>query len=298
MYRKNLNKLKRNRVLSNAKIEIFVKKKFPQKKLSRNNTSLIKKNLSLSKKNLNWNKKYYYVNKNNITSYKKNAVLEKKKLKKLLLFFVSIFIIVNIMVMFVYVDTRIRPMIKVLADAKALEMGDQAINEAVSSLVKGKINYEDLMNIKLDNQGKITMIQANTMSMNQIAADVALEIQKNLTKENAKTEDIPIGTVLGSPILAKYGPKLKLKIQPIGTTFVTFQTDFVASGINQTRHTIYLEANTKVKVIIPLISSDQEVKTKIPITETVLVGDVPNYYINSNDNNLENLPSFNTENIE
>lgn len=49
-------------------------------------------------------------------------------------------------------------------------------------MVEGKINYEDLMDIQLDNNGKITMIQANTIMMNEIASAIALEIQDELKR--------------------------------------------------------------------------------------------------------------------
>ena len=68
---------------------------------------------------------------------------------------------------------------------------------------------------------------------------------------------------------------------------MNFKTDFEDAGINQTRHRIYLEVNTKVKVVIPLTTDTKEVKAEIPICETVIIGDVPNSYINipKNDTN-------------
>ena len=91
---------------------------------------------------------------------------------------------------------------------------------------------------------------------------------------------IPIGTALKSPILAKYGPQLKVSIEPIGTVSVDFKTSFESAGINQTRHRIYLEAKTQVKVVIPLTTSTKEVKAQIPICETIIVGEVPESYVN------------------
>ena len=116
--------------------------------------------------------------------------------------------------------------------------------------------------------------------MNKIASDVALQIQDELKQVKSTTSYIPIGTALGSPILAKYGPQLKVSIEPIGTVSVDFKTNFESSGINQSRHRIYLEAKTQVKVVIPLTTSTKEIKAQIPICETIIVGDVPNSYVN------------------
>ena len=181
---------------------------------------------------------------------------------------------------FIYVDNSLRPTITVLAETKAMELANRSINKAVGDKVKEKINYSDLVYTKLDSQGKISMIQSNTIMMNQIASDVALEIQNELKQVKTTTSYIPIGTALNSPILARYGPQLKVSIEPIGTVSVDFKTSFESAGINQTRHTIYLEAKTQVKVVIPLTTSTKEVKVKIPICETIIVGEVPESYVN------------------
>jgi sporulation protein YunB len=199
---------------------------------------------------------------------------------KIMVIFAMIFGLSVLIGSFIYVDHSLRPTITVLAETKALELANRSINKAVGEIVKDKINYSDLMHTKIDSEGKITMIQANTIMMNKIASDVALQIQEELKQVKTTTSYIPIGTALGSPILAKYGPQLKVSIQPIGTVSVDFKTDFESSGINQSRHRIYLEAKTQVKVVIPLTTSTKEVKVQIPICETIIVGDVPNSYVN------------------
>uniref|UniRef100_UPI001A92EF92 sporulation protein YunB n=1 Tax=Clostridioides difficile TaxID=1496 RepID=UPI001A92EF92 len=80
---------------------------------------------------------------------------------------------------------------------------------------------------------------------------------------------------------------------------VNFKTEFESSGINQTRHRIYLEAQTQVKVVIPLITSTKQIKAQIPICETIIVGDVPESYVNIPEKNLGNvLPNTGKNNNE
>lgn len=219
--------------------------------------------------------------------------------KKIIVIFSTIFVLSVFIGSFIYVDTSLRPTITVLAETKALELANRSINKAVGEIVKDKINYSDLMNTKLDSDGKITMIQANTIMMNKIASDVALQIQDELKQVKTTTSYIPIGTALGSPILAKYGPQLKVSIEPIGTVSVDFKTNFESSGINQSRHSIYLQAKTQVKVVIPLTTTTKEVKAQIPICETIIVGDVPNSYVNIPDNGVINtIPKVDANNTK
>lgn len=229
---------------------------------------------------------------------KKYSENKKEDLRKITFIFSTILILSILIGSFIYVDTSLRPTITVLAETKALELANRSINKAVGEIVKDKINYSDLIDTQLDSQGKITMIQSNTIMMNKIASDVALQIQDELKQVKTTTSYIPIGTALKSPILAKYGPKLKVSIEPIGTVSVDFKTDFESSGINQTRHRIYLEAKTQVKVVIPLTTSTKEIKSQIPICETIIVGDVPNSYVNIPKEDVPSvLPNINMKDV-
>lgn len=216
------------------------------------------------------------------------------KYKKTGMIFLLLFILSFFIGSFLYIDRTLRPTITVLAETKALEIANKSINKSVSEVVKGQINYTDLVNVQMDSEGKITMLQANTVLMNSLASDIALEIQDELKKIKSTSSYIPIGTALGSPILAKYGPQIKVSIEPIGTVYVDFKTKFESSGINQTRHTIYIEANTKVKVVIPLTTSTQEVNVQIPVCETIIVGDVPQSYVNIPETGVQSvIPNLN-----
>lgn len=190
---------------------------------------------------------------------------------------------------FIYIDKKLRPTIMVIAEAKALELANRSINSAVSDIVKDEIKYEELMKVKTDNNGSISMVQANTILMNKISSDLALEIQNELRQIKTRSANIPIGTALGSPLLAKYGPQIKVSIEPIGNVGVNFGTEFESSGINQTRHRIYLVVKTQVRVVIPLTTSTQEVKAQVPVCETIIIGDVPENYV---DIPRENIPDI------
>lgn len=205
---------------------------------------------------------------------------KRNKLKKSLNSFIFIFIISILIGSFIYIDNKLRPTITVIAETKAIELANRSINKAVANIVDENIEYEDLIYVKTGDNENIKMMQANSILMNEIASKVALEIQSEMKKIKTTSTYIPIGTALGSPLLAKYGPTIKVSIEPIGTVTVDFGTDFESSGINQTRHRIYLKSTTQVKVVVPLTTSTKEIKTQIPICETIIVGDVPQNYVN------------------
>ena len=90
----------------------------------------------------------------------------KKKIRTLIILFLISIIIGT----YIYVDSSLTPTITILAESKAKEVANRGINEAVSSIVRDKYNYTDLINTKVDSEGKISMIQANTTLINKIAS--------------------------------------------------------------------------------------------------------------------------------
>ncbi|MFZ5965972.1 MAG: sporulation protein YunB [Bacillota bacterium] len=180
---------------------------------------------------------------------------------------------------FMLIDKKIKPAVLAIAEVKAREIATRAINEAVNSKVSEDIKYQDLIFIRTDSEGNVTMMQANTVMMNKLASEVALSVQDNIKQIRASSVKVPLGNVFGSQLLAQYGPKININVTPIGMVRVDFKTEFEHSGINQTRHKIYLNINTQVKIIVPFSSNTTAVETTVPIAETVIVGKVPENYI-------------------
>lgn len=57
---------------------------------------------------------------------------------------------------------------------------------------------------------------------------------------------------------------------------------FEAAGINQTRHSIYLTFDTELRIVIPAKSGETQVSAKVPVVESIIVGDVPSTFVNVN----------------
>ncbi|WP_425446058.1 sporulation protein YunB [Dethiothermospora halolimnae] len=205
--------------------------------------------------------------------------MRNRKSKKKGFFIAIVLILVFSIYGFIIVEKNIKPTILAMSEAKARMIATQAINEAVQTKIQDDIKYKDLIFVRTDNRGKVTMMQANTVLMNSIASDVALEVQDQMRQIATNSIRVPLGSVLNSQILAKYGPKIKVEIVPQGTVTVDFSTEFQNAGINQTIHKVYLVINSKVRIIVPLTSNTVEVSSTVPIAETVIVGDVPESYI-------------------
>lgn len=173
----------------------------------------------------------------------------------------------------------VKPSIASVAEMKVKAIVTQTINDAIREKFVEDINAGQLLEIKTDNEGKITMVQADTIAMNRLATDMTYRIQRKLTKLSNTKVQLPIGSLMGSQILSQVGPKIQLSILPMAATEVNFKTEFESSGINQTRHRVYLEVSSSAKVLVPFSSEKMQLTNTILVAETMIVGDVPQSYI-------------------
>ncbi len=193
---------------------------------------------------------------------------------------VILVVAVILVVPFLIVERNLKPTILTIAKAYAEQIAVDAIQNAVNEKIAKSVEYKDLIFIRTDNRGRIVLMQANTIKINNLAADTVLDIQKSLASLEGKEIPIPMGQVLQSQLLAAYGPKIKVTLVPIGTVKVKVVDDFQQAGINQTRHRLYLNVSGRVKIVIPMASDYVEVTSQIPIAETIIVGEVPETYLN------------------
>lgn len=191
-----------------------------------------------------------------------------------------VFIMTTPLLLLWYIDVFLRPTVYEIARIRAVKLATETINEAVQrKIVNGQVRYNDLILLHKDNEGRIVLMQANTIKINQLASEVTLAVQKTLDDLKDQDLNIPLGQITGFYALANRGPGLKINIMPAGTVRVDVKDQFESAGINQTRHSIYLQFETEVRIIVPLESGEAKVATRVPVAESIIVGQVPDTFV-------------------
>lgn len=183
-------------------------------------------------------------------------------------------------VMTLMVDLRLKNSALQIAKSQAQVTGVRLINQVIAEKMADQVPYEDLVNIHKDSQGKIVLIQPNTITLNRIMSTTAMEISSSLGEMEESRISIPLGQLCGSTVLAGYGPKMQVRMIPTGQVRVDIQDKFEQAGINQTRHMIYFYINATVQVAVPFMREKTEVSAVVPLAETIVVGDVPQTFVN------------------
>ncbi|HHX58006.1 MAG TPA: sporulation protein YunB, partial [Clostridiales bacterium] len=73
---------------------------------------------------------------------------------------------------------------------------------------------------------------------------------------------------------------LKIKIIPKGNVKTNLKSEFTPAGINQTRHRILIDITVQLLIVMPSKSEIAEISIDYVLAETIIVGDVPENYIN------------------
>lgn len=203
--------------------------------------------------------------------------------------------LILIIISFILIDYRIKQSVLALARSKAQLKTVELINMIVNEKVVANIQYQDIFNVHKDDQGSIVLLQANTVGINQIITQTTHEISKSLQHVSDDTIKIPLGQILGFDVLAAYGPKMNVKIIPVGEVNVSIRNTFEEAGINQSRHLIYFEINTKMRIAVPFLNDEINIAATVPLAETIIVGKVPETYINMSDRNSKLAPLLFTD---
>ncbi len=144
----------------------------------------------------------------------------------------------------------------------------------------GPIPYEDMIAVRTDSAGRVTMLQANAVRMNELATLTAIEAQKRLQSADAQSVSIPLGAALGIPFLSVLGPQIPVRIVPVSAVSAAFSTEFESAGINQSRHKIFLSLHAQARLVIPGGAKQVDLKGQVLIAESIIVGEVPQSYVN------------------
>lgn len=205
--------------------------------------------------------------------------LKKRIKRKFIIFLASFFGLV--IALLLYLNYVVNPVIIATSSAKVRSLSQRAVENVVWQVFNNSIIYDTLIAITRDENGKIVTISSNSATINKLALELTEKAQNALSTMGANGVDIPIGSFSGMPIFTGRGPSVNIKMLPIGTIYCKFESTFTAAGINQTNHRIYLKVFSSVSVILPTANQIVETQTELMISESIIVGEIPDTYLNS-----------------
>lgn len=193
---------------------------------------------------------------------------------------ILIFTAVLLLLSLVLLEIRIVPIVRSAAKAASVNIAETAVNEAVEEVLSQEgVTYENLCNITYNSANQLTSLSIDPVKINTLKSRISLHIAEKVSDIGNHEIRIPLGTLLGSELFSGRGPGLKFYVTLSANAVTDFSSKFESAGINQTRHQIMIDVTANIYVLSSKGNSGQvTVKTSVCAAETLVVGEVPQFY--------------------
>ena len=159
---------------------------------------------------------------------------------------------------------------------------DSAIKE-VGVLMEDEVfshpeEFANLVVLERDSDNRITALRTDVIAVGKIKARLVSGLFDRLDYLEETQIEVPLGTVFAPNLFAGMGPRVKVGLAGLTQMEAEFVSAFTSAGINQTRHRILIEVHAGFRILTPFGGVDREIVSSYPVTDTVIVGTVPERY--------------------
>lgn len=168
-----------------------------------------------------------------------------------------------------------------IAVSDACDAVTAAVNDAVSRVIsQGNYPSDYFINYEKDSDGKIKAISSNMAHINLLSTEILSSVISS-TDNGVLHVSIPIGNLTGINLLMGKGPNITVDVIMLTSSKVDFKNEIESTGINQTKYQLYLDILIDIDVLIPWGTESTTTVTEVLISDTVIIGDVPMTYLNT-----------------
>jgi sporulation protein YunB len=171
-----------------------------------------------------------------------------------------------------------------IAVSDACDIMTTQVNAAITQVLQeGDYDADWFVSFEKNEAGEVTAISSNMTHINALSA-LLLDRVIGLTGNRNLTVSIPAGNLTGLSLLMGRGPGIPVEIMVLTSSHVEFRNNIVTAGINQTKHQISLLVIVDIDVLVPWGTENAQICTELLIADTVVVGQVPETYLNFDQN--------------
>ena len=184
--------------------------------------------------------------------------------------------------LFLMFRSRYRDVIQELAETQVKNTTSDLTNDAIAKqIAEGVIQYDRIVYFEKDLDGRITALKTNMSEINRLKTDILNIINDEILALDTSDIGIPLGSLFLPEFLSGRGPAIPVHILSIRNSDATFASNFSQAGINQTLHQLTMVVSVDVAILVLGQTSNFTVNSEVVVAQTVIVGDVPNMFLNT-----------------
>jgi sporulation protein YunB len=208
--------------------------------------------------------------------YKRKKAHSKRKKKVLAIALVIAILLVGYII---YFESYADPYQVNMMENRAKIIATESITQGIENiLAKGEFTYESFSKITYGSSGAVQSISIDSVNVNKFKNELSKEIQRIMQEEHPLYYEVPLGAFSGFTLLANYGPNIPISFTLGGSFNSKLNSSFETAGNNQTVHHITLDVDADMISMAPGNIREFELQSNYEIAQTVIVGDVSNYY--------------------
>lgn len=176
-------------------------------------------------------------------------------------------------------DTALRPQLIAISEAEVQNQLTQIADRAVArTLADQELVYGDM--VTLQTEEGLSALTTDTAGLNRLRVSVLEDIITQLESLDSDSLGVPLGALTGIDLFSALGPALPVRVISVASAEGTYRNDFTSAGINQTLHRVMLDVALNARLLLPGGIVEVSVSTPICVAETVIIGQVPQTYLN------------------
>ena len=180
---------------------------------------------------------------------------------------------------------RYRDVIRFLAETQVKNITSDLSNDAIAKqIANGTIQYDRIVFFEKDLEGRITALKTNMSEINRLKTDILNIINDEILALDTSDIGIPLGSLILPELFSGRGPVIPVHILSIRNSDAVFRSNFSQAGINQTIHQLVMLVSVDVSVLVLGQTGSFTVTSEVVVAETVIVGDVPNTFLQTGGN--------------
>lgn len=149
-------------------------------------------------------------------------------------------------------------------------------------LAEQSIAYSDMVILKTGPGGEVQTMSIDAVKLNSFRSLVLERVTGQVHMLDSQDLGIPLGMLTGVDFMSALGPKLPIRVAAAASAAGQFRNEFLDAGINQTLHRVMLDISITATLLLPGGIAEVEVITPVCVTEAIIIGQVPQTYLNLN----------------
>lgn len=179
----------------------------------------------------------------------------------------------------VFLELKIKSVREELSVLEANSVASSALTAGVEkALADYKLNYDDVVSFTYDSGGNIKSLSTDIITLNTLGNEIGTNTDGYINNVGTYKFSLPLTSLVGEQFFSGVGPDISFYITMRGLTSTNFENRFESTGVNQTRHQIFLNVTIKMNIVFAGEVSIVEYKSDVCIAESIIVGITPSTF--------------------